>query len=411
MGTFSASTVKTLQQKIDAACADQEKGLPGTTIVVVGKDGKEKFAYSGGKRGYGSSEPMTLDNIFWIASCTKMVVGIACMQLVEQGKLSLDDSDQVEKLCPELKDIKVLQDDGTLVPKKRGITLRMLLSHTAGFGYTFFNKKLRDYSKPIGYDEFSGHIYDILQPLVNQPGERWEYGVNIDWAGICLERVTGQTLNDYLHKHIFGPLELKNISMLPTKSMKEKLAYMNSRAPDGQLSPRDHLLRRPLIVEGAEEIKNCFNSGGAGCFAKPQEYCQIIATLLNDGTSPTTGAKLLRKETVDEMFRNQIPEFPQFGTQGIPDSKADLTNPIPVLYPPPPTGGQGWGLTFMLTGGATGRSTGTGHWAGLPNLWWWCDREKGVGGMVCTQVLPFADAKVLGLWVDIEAEVYKALAS
>lgn len=111
------------------------------------------------------------------------------------------------------------------------------------------------------------------------------------------------------------------------------------------------------------------------------------------------------------MFRNQIPEFPQFGTQGIPDSKADLTNPIPVLYPPPPTGGQGWGLTFMLTGGATGRSTGTGHWAGLPNLWWWCDREKGVGGMVCTQVLPFADAKVLGLWVDIEAEVYKALAS
>lgn len=130
MGTLSASTVETLQQKIDAACADQEKGIPGTTIVVVGKDGKEKFAYSAGKRGYGSSEPMTLDNIFWIASCTKMVVGIACMQLVEQGLLSLDDSNQVETLCPELKDLKVLQDDGTLVPKKRGITLRMLLSHT-----------------------------------------------------------------------------------------------------------------------------------------------------------------------------------------------------------------------------------------------------------------------------------------
>ncbi|KAJ9203969.1 hypothetical protein DTO166G4_2689 [Paecilomyces variotii] len=411
MGTLSASTVETLQQKIDAACADQEKGIPGTTIVIVGKDGKEKFAYSAGKRGYGSSEPMTLDNIFWIASCTKMVVGIACMQLVEQGLLSLDDSNQVETLCPELKDLKVLQDDGTLVPKKRGITLRMLLSHTAGFGYTFFNKKLRDYSKPIGYDEFSGHIYDILQPLVNQPGEGWEYGVSIDWAGICLERVTGQTLNDYLHKHIFEPLGLKNISMFPTKSMKEKLAYMNSRAPDGQLSPRDHPLRRPLIVEGAEEIKNCLNSGGAGCFAKPQEYCQIIAVLLNDGTSPTTGAKLLRKETVDEMFRNQIPEFPHFGTQGIPDSKPDLTNPIPDLYPLPPTGGQGWGLTFMLTGGATGRSTGTGHWAGLPNLWWWCDREKGIGGMVCAQILPFVDAQVTGLWVDIETEVYKALAS
>lgn len=131
---------------------------------------------------------------------------------------------------------------------------------------------------------------------------------------------------------------------------------------------------------------------------------EILAVLLNDGTSPQTGAKLLKKETVDEMFRNQIPEFPHFGAQGIPASKPDLTNAIPLLYPS--TTPQGWGLTFMLTGGATGRSPGTAHWAGLPNLWWWCDREKGIAGMVCTQILPFADAQVLKLWVDVEAAVY-----
>jgi CubicO group peptidase (beta-lactamase class C family) len=116
------------------------------------------------------------------------------MQLVEQGLLNLDDSDQVEKICPELKEVKVLQDDGSLVEKRRGITLRMLLNHTgewslpsemqvltgsAGFAYRFFNEKLRDYSKPVGYDEFSGHIYDMLQPLVHQPGEKWEYGVRL----------------------------------------------------------------------------------------------------------------------------------------------------------------------------------------------------------------------------------------
>lgn len=194
MTTLSPQTVNALQQRVDAACSDQETGLPGTTVVVIGRDGRELFAYAGGKRGYGSSEPMTLDNIFWIASCTKMIVGIACMQLVEKGVLALDDSTQVEKLCPELKQVKVLQDDGKLVEKKRNITLRMLLTHTgeslqtkimmaltkdiAGFGYTFFNEKLRDYSKPIGYDEFSGHIHDILQPLVRQPGEGWEYGVS-----------------------------------------------------------------------------------------------------------------------------------------------------------------------------------------------------------------------------------------
>jgi len=136
---------------------------------------------------------------------------------------------------------------------------------------------------------------------------------------------------------------------------------------------------------------------------------EILATLLNDGVSPKTGKQILRKETIDEMFRNQIPEFPNFGTQGIPASKPELTNPIPALCPAPPTESQGWGLTFMLTGGPTGRSAGTGHWAGLPNLWWWCDREKGVAGFICTQVLPFADVQVLGLWVGVESEVYKYL--
>ena len=131
--------------------------------------------------------------------------------------------------------------------------------------------------------------------------------------------------------------------------------------------------------------------------------------LLNNGTCPRTGAKLLEKATVDEMFTNQIPRFPQFGRQGIPASKPDLTNPIPDLYPTDGNSPQGWGLSFMLSGGATGRSDGTGWWAGLANLFWWADRENGIGGMVCSQILPFADPHVMGLWVGVEATVYAAL--
>jgi len=377
--------------------------------VVVDKNGEELFAHSAGKRGHESSEPMTLDSIFWIASCTKMITGIACMQLVEKGILSLDSSTLVESLAPELKEAKVLTEGGKLVEKKRGITLRMLLSHTAGFGYAFFNDKLRDYNKPIGYDEFSGSIYDIKQPLVFQPGEGWEYGVNIDWAGILVERSTKLSLNDYFHKNIFEPLGLKNISMFPTPDMKSKLAHMNFRKPDGTLAKFDHIHRRPLIVESKEDIENTLNSGGAGAFAKPQEYAQILATLLNDGKSPKTGAQILQASTVDEMFRNQIPDFPNFGRQGIPDSKPWLTNLLPDLYPIPKEQPQGWGLTFMLTSGPTGRSDGTAFWAGLPNLWWWCDRKKGVAGIIASQVLPFADAKVLGLWFNIETGIYEAL--
>lgn len=177
MSKITASTVSALQTTVDAACADPVSDIPGVSVVVVNKNGEELFAHSSGSRGVGSTESMTLDNIFWIASCTKMITGIACMQLVEKGLLALDDAAMVEKLSPELRDVKVLTTDGKLVEKSKSITLRMLLNHTAGFGYTFFNEKLRDFSKPIGYDEFSGHSFDMHQPLVNQPGERWEYGV------------------------------------------------------------------------------------------------------------------------------------------------------------------------------------------------------------------------------------------
>jgi CubicO group peptidase (beta-lactamase class C family) len=125
--------IQNLQKTVDSACADPKSDIPGTSIVVVGKDGKELFAHAAGKRGVNSSEDMTLDNVFWIASCTKMIAGIAVMQLVEQGKLHLDDGEELEKLIPELKDTKVLQRDGKLVEKKTKITLRMLLAHTGMF--------------------------------------------------------------------------------------------------------------------------------------------------------------------------------------------------------------------------------------------------------------------------------------
>ena len=126
MTRLSTSAIESLTQTVESSVTD----IPGVTVVVVDNHGEELFAHSAGKRGHGSSESMTLDSIFWIASCTKLITGIACMQLVEKGILKLDSSEQVESLCPELKEVKVLLDDGSLVEKKQGITLRMLLSHT-----------------------------------------------------------------------------------------------------------------------------------------------------------------------------------------------------------------------------------------------------------------------------------------
>ncbi|CAK7222246.1 hypothetical protein SCUCBS95973_004778 [Sporothrix curviconia] len=398
---------------VDAACADPTTDIPGATVVVVDKSGNELFAHASGKRGLATDEAMTVENIFWIASCTKMLTGVAVMQLVEQGKLNLDDSAQIAKLVPELTSLTVLKKDGGTEPQKNAITLRMLLAHTAGFGYSFFNERLRDWDLAAGVSEFSGRFEDMKTPLLFQPGEGWEYGTNIDWAGVALERVTGLTLNDYMQKYILAPLGLANMNMIPTAEMRTKMVHCHSRGPDGVLRHRDHLHNAPLAVDlsNKEEISRIFCSGGAGMFAKPGEYAKVLAVLLNDGTCPRTGAKILRKETVDEMFKNQIPQFPNSSRQPIPAAIPELTNPIGELYPTAGNPPQGWGLTFMLANSdGTGRSVNTAHWAGLINAWWWCDRDNGVAGILCTQILPFADAKVLGLWVGVEAEVYKGLA-
>jgi CubicO group peptidase (beta-lactamase class C family) len=171
-------------------------------------------------------------------------------------------------------------------------------------------------------------------PLVNQPGSRWEYGINIDWAGIALERQTGMSLNDYMQQNIFQPLEMGSTNMFPSKEMKSNLASMHQRWPGSQgAAVRDHLYRAPLVAEGKEEQGRVFNSGGAGLFSRPTDYVQLLAVLLNDGTCPKTKKRILKPETVKHMFENQISDMPNFGRRGIPDAKPEFTNALGDLYP------------------------------------------------------------------------------
>lgn len=176
----SEKAQKDVQAILDGVTGDPSKtGVPGLVFVSVDKNGDVITANASGHKGLDSKKPMDLDTVFWIASCTKVLATIACMQLVEQDKLSLDDHKHLYKYCPELEKVQVLQDDGSLVDKKKDITLRMLLTHTAGFGYEFFSPKLAKYGRPLGHDVFRGTEDEILRmPLINQPGDKWDYGVS-----------------------------------------------------------------------------------------------------------------------------------------------------------------------------------------------------------------------------------------
>lgn len=266
-----------IRTDIDAVTQDP-KGPPGIAYCVVDKNG-QIFHHASGTKGATTKSSVDENTVFWMASCTKMITGLAAMQLVEQGKLHLDDADEVETLCPELKGIKILQkvdDDGVphFAEKKNRITLRMLLTHTAGFQYAWSNKHLARYGNPIGIHELSGHARDIFEyPLVFEPGTAWQYGIGLDWAGEMIMRATKMSLNDYFVKHIFEPLGLKNISMFPDERMKENLAHMHMPDfTDGTALETDHIMRLPLIVKESERDM-VYNAGGAGLFGSASDYC------------------------------------------------------------------------------------------------------------------------------------------
>lgn len=208
-------------------------------------------------------------------------------------------------------------------------------------------------------------------------------------------------------------MNITHVNMFPTDDMKSKLAWMHHRdlhtgkitlAPDGQPA------RAALVASTDAERAAVFQQGGAGLFARPNQYAQIISVLLNDGVHAPTGSRILKKETVDLMFTNQIPDMPEYARTPIDPPKRQLSNYIPELYAEPGNPPQGWGLTFFLhLSDSFAHSEGTAWWAGLANLFWWADRKRGVGGMVASQILPFADSAVMLCWAQTEMAINAAL--
>lgn len=413
MSKLTSKGVDAIKQIVNDATSDPHRTIPGLSVSIINNKGEDLVSYANGVKSADSSERVSTDSLWWLASCTKIVATIAVLQLVEQGRLDLDDSDQLESIIPELKHVPIasVDSEGNIVlkPKTKRITLRMLLSHTSGFGYSFFSPVLQKWKEYFAVDEFNASLpQELLFPLLFEPGTDWQYGVGIDWAGVALERVTGEKLGDYIKNHILIPLGLTESSFTPDELQRSKLVDISRRdGQTGELSTIKHYYQK-VVTGSYDEL--FFHSGGAGLFSKPHDYVQILSVILNDGESPKTGARILSKDFVDLLFTNQIPQWPDFGRRGLPDADPLLTNALDEIYPQG-SAPQGWGLSWFLTPepGATGRGANTAFWCGIANCFYWCDREKGIAGMVAGQILPFGDAQVLGSWVQIESAVYANL--
>ncbi|KAH8816975.1 beta-lactamase/transpeptidase-like protein [Xylogone sp. PMI_703] len=393
-----------IQSHLDAATNDPRTKIPGAVFIAIDKTGTPITANVSGLKGLENKTPLTLDSIFFVASCTKLVTAIAALQLVEQGKLRLDDKEQIQSILPELAKTKIINENGEIRDlKNNNTTLRMLMSHTAGFAYPFFNERLRDagFSYPTTREGF------LSLPVLFEPGSSWEYGTNIDIVGILIERVTSMSLEAYFQSHICEPLGITTPSFCVTNDNAARLAFMHNRAPNGSVSEAKRDVPIPSTVDS-----NTMCSGGAGAFTSLPDYSKILATLLCDGVSPLTHQRILGAEMVSLMFENQVPHLPNFGRKGIPAAMPQLTNSIPDLHPQDGNPPQGWsmaGLKLLEKDISTGRREGSVHWSGISNVYWWLDPKAGIAGILATQLLPYWDAQVLDLKVSTERAVYESL--
>ena len=365
--------------------------LPGVVALAATREGP---FYQGaqGLRALGDSAPMTLDTVFALASMTKAVTSVAAMQLVEEGRLHLDDP--MAAILPGMAQPQVLEGFDAagrplLRPARGPVTLRHLLTHTAGYGYDHWDPGLDRYLRMVGLS--GGPRTAKGMPLMFDPGTRWQYGINTDLVGQVVEAVSGRSLGAYFRERILGPLGMEDTGFAVPAAWRGRMAGRHQRGPDGTLAlDRDFSPPERVDVEG----------GGGGLFGTGPDYLRFLRMLLNGGT--LDGARILAPETVAEMGRNQIGDVE---VQPLPESsvpgRADAADFFPGMR-------KKWGLGFLLNTDSVpgGRAANSLAWGGLFNTYYWVDPASGVTGLLLAQLLPFADSAALDLLGRFEAAVY-----
>jgi methyl acetate hydrolase len=384
-----AAIDRSLRQAVDKETVAGVVAMAATPQGIV-YDG----SLGAGNRDTGSA--MSSDAVFWLLSMTKGITAAACMQLIEQDKLRLDQL--AAEILPELRSPQVLEGfdaagQPRLRPAKRPITVRHLLTHTAGFTYPIWSENLLRYEKVTGMPDIAySKNGAFAAPLEFDPGDRWQYGIGMDWVGKLVESISDQSLEVYLRENIFVPLGMSNTGFLISSAQKRRVATMHQRQSDGSLKPAPfEMAQRPE-----------FFSGGGGLFGTPCDYMVFLQMLLRGGEFG--GARILKPQTVASMYENHIGDLKVVEMKTAQPAYSNSFDQFPGMV-------HKWGLSFDINTqpGPHGRSAGSASWAGLLNCYFWLDPVKRVTGAIFTQTLPFYDPGIVKLYGEFERGLYRGL--
>jgi methyl acetate hydrolase len=371
----------------------QRRKIPCVAAIVASTD---SILYSGafGKRDSASGVDVQPDSIFAIASMTKAITSVAAMQLVERGKLKLDEP--VARHLPQLEKPDVLQGfdaagKPVLRPAAKPITLRHLLTHTSGFAYPTWSEEMFKYTQAT--QPIPAGVVAPLVPLVFEPGTRWQYGYSADWTGRLVEAVSGLNLEQYFQRNILQPLGMKDTSFIFPPDKFDRLVSRWQRQNGGPLQEVPRALPpRPAA----------FNGGG-GLNSTAPDYVHFMQMILRYGRSGVRD-EILSAKSVEMMSANQIGDLGAGRLKSfLPNTSSDVD-----LHP-----GfvDKWGLGFLINTLAYpgGRSAGSLAWAGVFNTFYWIDQPRGLCAVIMMQFLPFVDKEAVGLLGDFERAAYANL--
>ena len=342
----------------------------------------------------GSVGDAALDDthIFRIASMTKPIVTLAALQVVARGDLRLDQP--MKEILPKLGEVQVVSRKGdklVFAPLARDITLHHLLTHTSGFAYDFHAEMIAEL---VAQEKLARLASDndafLAAPLIFQPGENWEYGINIDWVGKIVEKVSGVDLNEYVKANILRPLGMEHTSFSINDLNTDALVPLSLRDDDGNLSDVSELM--PNVTDGPY-------LGGGGLYSNVGDYMKFMRMMLRNGQGPKE--EILPVGMVRDMFVNQIGDM-QVGY--MPSQNQMLAKSHGWFEGT----SMKWGYGFMVneTEVAGRRSAGAGAWSGLYNTFFSIDPARDTACVVMMQLLPVYNEAALAVFDTFERAVY-----